>query len=30
MEMLTCTRCKQAATPEFFPPHNKSLRAWDC
>ena len=31
MEMLTCTRCKEAKPPtaEFFPPHNKKANGLD-
>jgi len=31
MELLTCTKCKQAKFPtkEFFPPHNKKRNGFD-
>jgi len=31
MEMLTCTRCKEAkpSTGEYFPPHGKKLNGFD-
>lgn len=31
MELLTCTRCKEAkpGTPEYFPPHNKKRNGFD-